>query len=125
MTDILLNAGRLITLLWGAMHIAPTRMIVAGFGALTYNNHQIILMEWIAEGLTMMFIAVLVIAVNFADGPGISGLGILVHRICAGMLLMLAGWSLTTGARTSILPMKICPVVKTVAAIMLITATVI
>jgi len=38
------------------------------------------------------------------------------------MLRFLAGLSLSTGARTATLPMKICPVVKTATAVVFLLA---
>ncbi len=42
----------------------------------------------------------------------------LVYRTSAGMLVVLAVLSQLTGARTAILPMKLCPYVKTAVAIL-------
>jgi hypothetical protein len=39
------------------------------------------------------------------------------------MLVAMAGLSLLTGARTSILPMKFCPVIFTTAAILFVLAS--
>ena len=41
-----------------------------------------------------------------------------VYRISAVMLIVMAGLTLLTGARTSIVPIKICPLVKTTVAIL-------
>ena len=108
---IYLAAG--ILLLWGLGHLAPTRSIVGGFGALTVDNRRILTMEWIAEGFTLVFLGVLVTAVTLlGDGPTVA----LVCRLAAGMLVVMAALSFATGARTAILPMKACPWVKLTAA---------
>ncbi|MEJ2738796.1 MAG: hypothetical protein P8105_02990, partial [Dehalococcoidia bacterium] len=47
----------------------------------------------------------------------------IVYRISAAMLLVMAVWTLTTGARTSILPIKICPAVKTIVAVLFLAGS--
>jgi hypothetical protein len=108
MIEILLYIGSVIIILWGIGHLIPTKNIVKGFGKLTNDNKKIITMEWIAEGLTLIFLGVLVFVV-----PSAALIAII-------MLLVLAILSLFTGARTSVLPMKLCPAVKTIVAILFI-----
>ncbi len=114
---VLLYVGSAIITVWGIAHLAPTRSIVRGFGELSRDNRLTITMEWIAEGLTMCFIGCLVFFVTLFGGIG-NYVTVLVIRLCALMLIIMAVLSLLTGARTSIVPMKICPVVKTVTAIL-------
>jgi len=73
----------------------------------------------VAEGLTMVFIGLLVLATTILIGPG-STIAKLVFYAAAAMLIVMAIWSAFTGARTSILPMKACPFVKTIVAILFI-----
>ena len=120
--DILLYIGSIAITLWGAGHLAPTRSIVRGFGTLAEDNRRIITMEWIAEGLTLCFIGLLTGILTFS-GWSASPAAIAVYRACAAMLLAMAGLSLLTGARTSILPMKLCPLVKTAVACLFLLAT--
>lgn len=124
MASVLAYAGSGIIVLWGIGHLIPTRGIVAGFGPISGDNTHVIAMEWIAEGLTLCFLGVLSAAVWAAAGPTNPATDV-VLRLCAGMLLVLATLSSFTGARTSVLPMKLCPVVKTIVAAMLIAATVV
>jgi len=119
-TDILVYLGGAIITAWGIAHIAPTRGVVAGFGAISQDNRQIILMEWAAEGLTLAFIGLLVMLITAIHGSE-NSVSLTVYRISAVMLLVMAGWTLMTGARTSIVPIKVCPAVKTaVAALFLV-----
>ena len=74
-------------------------------------------MESIAEGLTLCFIGVLVFLFTIFTGIQNEAAGIL-YLACAVMLLIMAILTLSTGARTSLLPYKICPVVKTVVAVL-------
>jgi hypothetical protein len=115
-----LGAG--IILLWGVGHMIPTRNIVSGFGQISRDNGRIITMEWLAEGLALCFIGVLVALTTHWIGLEQAGARV-VLRACAGMLLLLAILSAFTGARTTILPMKLCPWIKTAVAAMWIAAT--
>ena len=121
--SVLLYLGSIIITLWGVSHIIPTKSVVAGFGTLSSDNFRIITMEWVAEGLTMVFIGLLVLATTILIGPG-STTANLVFYATAAMLIVMAIWSAFTGARTSILPMKACPFVKTFVAILFILAAV-
>lgn len=116
--DIMLYIGSIIIILWGVGHIIPTKSIVNNFGPITEDNKRIITMEWVAEGLTLCFMGLLVLVVTTSGGSTKGFMALVVYRAAALMLLILAGLSLLTGARTSILPMKICPVVKTSVAIL-------
>jgi hypothetical protein len=110
--------GSVVILLWGAAHVAALKPVVPGFGTLSPDNKRIITMEWIAEGLTMCFIAVLTLLVTFRAEASAA----FVVRASAVMLLVMAVLSATTGARTSVVPMKLCPVVKTIVAGLMLSA---
>jgi len=58
--QILLYVGSGVIFLWGVGHIIPTRSVVKDFGEISKDNRLIITMEWIAEGITLCFIGVLV-----------------------------------------------------------------
>jgi hypothetical protein len=115
--DLLLYAGSIVVILWGIAHIVPTRPVVKGFGPISEDNRRIITMEWIAEGLTLCFIGALVLCVSIWAGRQ-NPISILVYRLCALMLLLMAGLTALTGARTAILPIRICPLVKASVAVL-------
>jgi len=121
-TDVLVYTGGTVITLWGIAHLAPTKSVVAGFGAISEDNRRIITMEWAAEGMALSFIGLLVMLVTALEGSEGSASAD-VYRISAGMLLVMALWTLLTGARTSILPIKVCPVVKTAVATLLLIAS--
>jgi len=118
----MLYVGSIVITVWGVAHIVPTKSVVSGFGAISKDNKRIITMEWIAEGLTLCFIGLLVLFITISGGPQ-NSVSTNVYRISALMLLVMAGLSLFTGARTSILPIKICPIVKTGVAILFLLGT--
>ncbi|MBN2305497.1 MAG: hypothetical protein JXQ72_13515 [Anaerolineae bacterium] len=124
MNEILLAIGGLIAALWGAGHLFPTRNVVTGFGPLSDDNRYIIMMEWIAEGMTLIFLGVLVLAVTLTGDSGES-LATLVYIAVVLMLGALAVLSAFTGARTSILPMRLCPYIKSTAAVLILVGAVV
>lgn len=78
---------------------------MAGFGPIFNDNRRILLMEWLMEGLLLIFIGSLVVAVTRES----DRTAVIVYQLCALVLLIMAGISLFTGARTAIVPMKLCP----------------
>ena len=123
MDTILIYIGSVVIVLWGIAHIAPTRGVVKGFEPLSADNRRIITMEWVAEGLTLIFIGGLVLVLTLAKGAN-DGAVIIAYRASAIMLLIMAAWSSLTGARTSILPMKMCPFVKSIVALLFIIGSI-
>jgi len=119
MNSVLLYIGSGIIIFWGLAHIVPTWSVIKGFGEISPHNRRIITMEWLAEGLTLMFIGVLVVLITFYYDPT-NVISQLAYRVCAGMLVLLAILTLLTGFRTKIIPMKLCPAVKILAATFLI-----
>lgn len=118
----LVYVGSAVIFLWGVGHLMPTRGIVEGFGDVGHDNRMIIAMEWIIEGVTLCFLGVLVAVTASILGPG-NAATFLVTRLAASMLLVLAAISAFTGARTSVLPMKLCPIVKSVVALVFLLST--
>jgi hypothetical protein len=112
-----------VIFLWGVSHIVPTPGVVEGFEPITEENRLIITMEWVAEGLTLCFIGALVLYVTLR-AEAANPVSIIVFRASAVMLLIMALWTGLTGARTSIIPIKICPIVKTAVALLFIWASV-
>lgn len=116
MKEILLYAGSSVIALWGAAHIViPTRGVINSFGPISIDNRRILAMEWIMEGLTLIFIGLLVIVVTALEGIA-NPVSVLVYRGSTAMLITMACVSLFTGARTRIVPMKLCPPIFTAVA---------
>jgi len=121
--EVLLYAGAAVITVWGISHIIPTRSVVRGFGELSEDNRLIITMEWIAEGLALCFLGLLVLFILIMAGAH-DPVSILVFRASAAMLIVMAVLSLFTGARTSILPIKICPIVKSAVALLYVIGSI-
>jgi hypothetical protein len=116
-SDIMLYVGSIVITVWGVAHILPTKSVVTSFGLISEDNKRIITMEWIAEGLTLCFIGLLVLFITIMDGSQ-NPVSLIVYRLSAVMLVIMASLTLLTGARTSIMPIKICPIVKTSVALL-------
>jgi phosphoglycerol transferase MdoB-like AlkP superfamily enzyme len=123
LNDILLYTASAAITVWGIAHIVPTKSVVGGFGAISEDNQRIITMEWVAEGLALCFIGLLVLAVTIGGGRQ-NAVSVIVYRASALMLIIMAGWTLLTGAKTSIIPIKICPLVKTAVAVLFLLGSI-
>jgi hypothetical protein len=121
--DILLYIGSAVLIVWGIAHIIPTKNVVNGFGEISQDNKRIITMEWVAEGLALCFIGLLVLFVTIL-GDSENDASLIVYRASAGMLIVMAAWTALTGARTPIIPIKLCPFVKTIVAVLFIVGSV-
>ena len=122
MRGVLAYVAAGIVFLWGVSHIIPTKQVVAGFGDISRDNRHIITMEWVAEGLSFMFVAVLVVAVTWS-GQTPEAAEDLVYRVVTGFLLAIGAWTAMTGARTRVIWFRMCPVVMTVTSGLLIAAS--
>ncbi len=112
---VLLYIGAIIIFAWGAAHIAPVRGVVRGFGDLTTDNRRIITMTWVAEGIALCFVGALVFVTTFVCRADLTCARV-VYISSIVMLVVSAAWTALTGARTRIVPMRICPVIKLVVA---------
>ncbi|MDH4125671.1 MAG: hypothetical protein OEW64_10895 [Gammaproteobacteria bacterium] len=125
MNEIMLYAGAAVVIIWGIAHIViPTRSIVDGFGPISADNRRTLLMEWLMEGVLLIFIGTLVILMTTLTHPE-GQAAVIVYRACSAVLVVMAGISLFTGARTTILPMRLCPLIFLAAAALFLLATVI
>ena len=119
MTDqILLYVAAALTAIWGVAHLFPTSSVVRGFGDLGQDNRLIITMEWIIEGVALIFIGALVATVTFIDPSGAVSRA--VYGLAAAVLLALALVSLFTGFRIKFLPFRLCPVIFSTAAVLIL-----
>jgi hypothetical protein len=114
---ILLYAGGVLTAIWGIAHLFPTNSVVKGFGKLSADNRNIITMEWIVEGVFLIFLGVLVASVTFLDARGI--VATVVYLLTVIALMGLAMVSLFTGFNVKFLPFKLCPFIFTAAALLI------
>jgi hypothetical protein len=107
-----------LTILWGIAHLFPTAAIVRDFGSISTDNKLIITMEWIIEGLSLIFLGVLTILTAKTETEG--KLSRMVYFMITGMLFSLAMLSFFTGFRIDFLPFRLCPVIFSISAILII-----
>jgi len=115
--QILLYLGAALPIFWGIAHLFPTRSVVAGFGEISLDNKRIITMEWIIEGVALIFIGIVVALAAYIDYTSLTAKAI--YWASFVMLNTLSVISLFTGLKVSFLPFKLCPVIFT-AFLMLI-----
>ena len=123
LNTVLLYLGAVLLVLWGVAHIIPTRNVVAGFGALSEDNRINITMEWVAEGLALTFVGALVALVTLVGGANDPVTRVVVWAV-AGFCIVMGGWTFIVGHRSSIVPIRLCPLVLAVAAVLLVLGNV-
>jgi hypothetical protein len=107
---------------WGVAHIVPTREVVKSLGEVAIDSRRIMEMEWVAEGLALVFIGVSTFVLTVAAGLA-DPVAVLVYRMNAAALVVFAAWTYLAGFQTSLLPIKLCPAVLTAAATLVVIAT--
>ena len=113
--QLLLFIDSSVTVLWGVAHLFPTKSVVKDFGDITGDNKNIITMEWIVEGVSLIFMGLIVAGVTFINRD--SNVSAFIYIVSALMLLVLAVVSLFTGFKVNFLPFKLCPFLFTISAI--------
>lgn len=119
LSNVLPYLGAAVLFIWGMAHIIPTRNVVAGFGPLSEDNRINITMEWVAEGLALAFVGALVAVVTTAGGTNDVMRTAVMWAIVAFCVVM-GAWTFLIGRRSSILPIRLCPLVMALAAGLLI-----
>lgn len=113
-----------VLIAWGSAHLGPTRTVAASFGAISADNRRILIMEWMAEGVTHISIGLLVILATAIEGAD-DATTQLVYVVSAAILVVLAGITAGTGARTPVIWFRVCPFVLTGSALLLVLASVV
>ena len=79
MDQILAYIGAGFVAFWGIAHLFPTKNVVADFGEISEDNCNIITMEWIVEGVALIFTGFKVSFIMFKLCPVIfTGASILI-----------------------------------------------
>lgn len=121
MTAALAFVAAVLVALWGVAHAIPTRQVIAGFEPIEPDNRRILTQEWLAEAVTMWGIAAIVVAATIAGSD--TSVAAWVYRAGAALLIGLAVLTATTGGRTNVIWFKICPVLLTASAVLLVAAS--
>jgi hypothetical protein len=118
MKKTMLYIAGVVPLFWGIAHLFPTASVVKGFGNITFDNQLIITMEWIIEGVSLIFIGLLTIITTKTETD--SKLAKNIYWLTVIMLFVLAIVSLFTGFRVNFIPFKLCPIIFSTSAILII-----
>lgn len=119
--QILTYAASIILFGWGVAHLFPIRNIVRGFGDISADNKRIIAMEWITEGVALVFIGFLVAATTYLDGTSIVSK--VVYSSTVVVLCVLSVVSVFTGFRNSFIAFKLCPFIFIGSSILIIAGS--
>ncbi len=116
---ILICAGAFFVFGWGIAHLFATKSVVRGFGEISADNKNIITMEWIIEGATLIFVGLLAAVVSIVCRH--DPISRMVYLVSFFFLNALSIISLFTGFKVSFLPFKLCPVIFTGSSLLIMT----
>jgi hypothetical protein len=68
----------MVLIAWGVAHLVPVGAVTASFGDISLDSRRILVMEWVAEGITHISIGVLVVLMIAIEGAGDSA----THLVC-------------------------------------------
>ena len=114
----LLYLGSVFVTIWGTAHLFPTKSVIKGFGNIAGDNRRIIAMEWIIEGVTLIFLGLLVSIATYLDSGNVVSRA--VYWLCFIMLNTLSMISFFTGFRIRLLPFKLCPLIFSTASVLIL-----
>ena len=117
LNQILLYSGSAFIAFWGIAHLFPTRSVVSGFGEISADNKRIITMEWIIEGIALIFIGFINAVVTAVDHT--SSISLVIYLSSIAVLIVLTVVSFLTGFKISFLPFKLCPIIFITSAILI------
>lgn len=92
--------------------------MVKGFGNITADNKNIITMEWITEGVALIFIGFIVAGVTFIGTK--NNVSEFIYISSAAVLIVLAVVSLFTGFKVNFLPYKLCPFIFILSVVLIL-----
>jgi hypothetical protein len=119
LNQILLLIGSLSVIIWGIAHLFPTKSVVKGFGDISADNKNILKMEWITEGFSLIFTGTLLLLVTFmGDNENITSK--MVFIASSVFLFSMAILSFLTGYKVNFLPYKLCPIIFSVSGILIL-----
>lgn len=123
MNAALAYLGSTLLVIWSIVHLLPTRAVVREFGQMDSDNVRQVIIGWVTEGLTLMFIGVMVLLLLIFKESD-NGTTQMVMQITSGYLLVLAFVSYVVGNRTNLLPLSASPLIKCAVAAMYLSAAI-
>ena len=119
--QVLLYLGSAVIAFWGIAHLFPTRSVVSGFGDISVDNKRIITMEWIVEGIALVFIGSINAIVTAIDHT--SSISMAIYLSSVVILIVLAVVSFFTGFKIRFLPFRLCPMIFITSAVLIIVGS--
>jgi hypothetical protein len=117
--SILLLTGSITTIIWGIAHLCPTKTVVMGFGHISDDNKNILKMEWLTEGFSLIFAGTLVLLITIiGDNESISSR--IVYIVTSFFLFSMAILSFLTGYKVNFLPYKLCPFIFSISGTLIL-----
>jgi hypothetical protein len=116
---ILLLAGSITLIIWGTAHLFPTKSVIKGFGDISIDNKNIMRMEWITEGFSLIFAGTLVLLTTIiGDNESITSR--IVYMASSVFLFSMAILSFLTGYKVNFLPYKLCPFIFSISGTLIL-----
>jgi hypothetical protein len=103
--------------LWGAAHLVNTPRVIPSLHPSTVDDRRVITMEWINEGLTLVFLAGIAITVTLLGDSNVT------RSVLWGTVIMLnvmSAASLATGFRVKFIAYRLCPVIFTGSSLLIV-----
>lgn len=116
--EIIIYIGSFLLFGWGTAHLFPTRNIVQNFGKISQDNKHIITMEWINEGITLIFLGLLIALVTIIERTGNTAK--VTYWLSFGVLNILSIISLFTGFKNTFIVFKLCPFIFSGSSVLII-----
>ena len=117
--SILLLTGSITVIIWGIAHLIPTKSVVKGFGDISIDNKNILRMEWVTEGFSLIFTGTLVLSVVIL-GDNENNTSRIVYITSSVFLFTMAILSFLTGFKVNFLPYKLCPLIFSLSGILIL-----
>jgi hypothetical protein len=117
--SILLFIGSATAIIWGIAHLFPTKSVIKGFGNISDDNKNILSMEWVTEGFSLIFTGILVLSITLIGDHEniISGI---VYVTSSFFLFSMAILSFLTGFKVNFLPYRLCPLIFFISGILIL-----
>ena len=117
--SILLLTGSITPIIWGIAHLFPIKTVVMGFGDISDDNKNILKMEWVTEGFSLIFVGTLALLITIT-GDKESITSRIVYIASSVFLFSMAILSFLTGYKVNFLPYKLCPFIFSISGTMIL-----
>lgn len=116
---ILLLTGSITLIIWGTAHLFPTKSVIKGFGDISVDSKNVLRMEWITEGFSLIFAGTLVLLMTIiGDNESITAR--IVYIVTSFFLFSMSILSFLTGYKVNFLPYKLCPFIFSISGTLIL-----